>query len=122
MRKVYILFFISLAIFAILQLLLFLDVNLPDWVIFYVNDFLVMPIALTICLFIIHRVSKDRGIRLSLFTIFSLATLYSVYFEGFLPRYHWRYTADILDVVMYFLGGIVFYFTQNNRPHWAATP
>lgn len=120
MRYVYILFFFSVAIFGILQLVLFLAMNLPNWVVFYVNDFLVMPIVLTICLFVVHRVSKDRRIRLSLFTIFSLASLYAIYFELYLPQHNPRYTADILDVVMYFSGGLLFYFSQDKRPHWAA--
>jgi len=71
-----------------------------------------MPIVLTICLQAVHFIKKDAKIRLSLFTTLSLTTLYAVYFEIYLPRVEPRYTADILDVIMYLSGGLIFYFLQ----------
>lgn len=108
-------FFIFVAVFLIIQLLLHLDIYLPDWVVFYLNDFLCMPIVLTICLKVVHLIMKDRSIRLSLFSIFSLITLYTIYFEVYLPTVEPRYTADVLDVVMYITGSLLFYFLQHRK-------
>lgn len=108
-------FYLFTIIFLILQVLLYLGTQLPNWVVSYVNDFLCMPIVLTICLKVVHLVKKDEQIRLSLFSIFSLTTFYAIYFEVYLPKVEPRYTADVLDVVMYFLGGTLFYFLQYRR-------
>ncbi|HSI69317.1 MAG TPA: hypothetical protein VK941_03725 [Gillisia sp.] len=105
-------FFLFVAIFLILQILLHLNVNLPNWVVFYVNDFLCMPIVLTICLKAVHLIWKDPTIRLPLFTILSLTTFYAIYFEVYLPKVEPRYTGDVWDVVMYVLGSLLFYFLQ----------
>lgn len=112
MKLLHLTFFLFVAIFLILQFLLSLDIYLPNWVVFYVNDFLVMPIVLTICLKVVHLIKKDTAIRLSLFTIFSLTTFYAIYFEVYLPKVEPRYTADVLDVVMYVAGSFLFYFLQ----------
>jgi hypothetical protein len=50
--------------------------------------------------------------RLSLFSIFSLTTFYAIYFEIYLPKVEPRYTGDVLDVVMYVAGSLLFYFLQ----------
>ncbi len=101
-----------LLIFIGIQLFSYFEVALPNWVRFYVNDFLCMPIVLTICLRAVHIIKRDTTIRLSLFTTLSLTVLYAVYFEIYLPRVEPRYTADILDVVMYLSGSLIFYFLQ----------
>ena len=71
-----------------------------------------MPVVLGICLSIIRRFSKNELLRISLFSAFSLAALYSVYFELYLPEVTARYTSDIMDVLLYFAGAIIFWFVQ----------
>lgn len=105
-------FFLFVAVFLILQILLHLEMHLPNWVVFYVNDFLCMPIVLFICLKVVHFLTRNYELRLSLFTVLSLTTFYALYFEVYLPKVEPRYTADILDVVMYVLGSLLFYFVQ----------
>ena len=56
-----------------------------------------------------------RYIGISLFSAFSVATLYVVYFELYLPGRSQRYTADLLDVVCYFSGALLFYFFQPGK-------
>lgn len=112
MRLLYTFFFIAILIFLSIQASYYFDIELPPWVRFYVNDFLCMPIVLTICLSVVHWIKHDKSIRLSLFTILSLTAVYALYFEIYLPKIEPRYTADILDVVMYFSGSMLFYFLQ----------
>ncbi|MFD2516670.1 hypothetical protein [Salinimicrobium flavum] len=84
----------------------------PDWLRFYLNDFLCMPIILSLCLLTVQKLKKDSNIRLSLFTVLSLATFYSIYFEILLPQFMERYTADVIDVILYFTGSVLFYYLQ----------
>ncbi len=112
MKPLYIFFLFAVLIFLGILSLSYLEMNLPVWVISYVNDFLCMPIVLTICLKTVHFIKKDKNIYLDLFTIFSLTTFYAVYFEWYLPRVEPRYTADWIDVVMYFTGALLFYYLQ----------
>lgn len=115
MKTLYSVFFLFVFIFLLLQLFLYLDSPLPNWVVNYVNDFLCMPIVLTICLKAVHLVKKDHTIKLGIFPILSLTIFYSVYFEVYLPKVEPRYTADVWDVIMYFLGSILFYILQFRR-------
>lgn len=115
MKPLYIFFLFAVFIFLSILSLLYFNMNLPEWVTSYVNDFLCMPIVLTICLKAVHIIKKDKSTRLDLFTIASLTTFYSVYFEWYLPQVEPRYTADWLDVVMYFTGALVFYYLQHQK-------
>ena len=112
MKFLSILFIISVVTFLSVLSLLYYGVSLPGWVTSYLNDFLCMPIVLTICLKAVHLIKKDKSIRLDLFTIVSLTTFYAVYFEWYLPKVESRYTADYMDVVMYFTGALLFYYLQ----------
>lgn len=103
---------ISLIIFGCVQLLKYFSVPAPGWVFFYLNDFLTIPIVAALCLHGVWLLKKDYTIRLSIFSIFSLWAFYSFYFEYYLPKQSARYTGDILDVVCYFAGAVVFYFLQ----------
>ena len=113
MKKVVYLFFSCLLLFLINQGLVLFEVQRPEFMSSYLNDLLVMPIILTVCLFATRFIHSDHSIRLSLFSAFSLAALYSLYFEGYLPGKSARYTADGLDVALYFLGALIFYVFQN---------
>lgn len=89
-------------------------VYLPNFINFYVNDFLIIPIVLTICLFVLQKTKDDKNYKISTYLILYLCGLYALIFEYFLPKFHERYTADIYDVLMYFLGGLVFHLLQKN--------
>ncbi|MCM4159718.1 hypothetical protein DHB64_07405 [Antarcticibacterium sp. W02-3] len=58
---------------------------------------------------------RDRRIRLSLFSILSLTAMYALYFEVYLPKVEPRYTADVMDVMMYTAGSLLFYFLQHRK-------
>ena len=71
-----------------------------------------MPVVLGICLFLIRSFSKNEQLQISLFSGFSLAAFYSLYFELYLPEVTERYTADVLDVLLYFTGAFAFWLIQ----------
>lgn len=105
-------FIIFIGVFLIIYTLQKLQIPLPFWINNYVNDFLCMPVVLTICLAAVRFIKKDKSLFLPLSAIVSLTLFYSIYFEYFLPAHYPRYTADWLDVVMYFLGATMFFVFQ----------
>ncbi|MCC8360565.1 hypothetical protein [Salinimicrobium sediminilitoris] len=115
MRNIYLLFFICFGIFLGNLFLLHLSLPLPTFFSSYLNDLLCMPIVLSLCLFIIRKISKRKDLKISLFSAFSLATLYSIYFEWYLPEVTTRYTQDILDVLLYFGGALIFWLVQRSE-------
>ena len=112
MRGILILFSISFLLFLLISMQEFLNLKLPDRILFYGNDFLCMPIVLSICLMAARSIKNAPGIYLSLISILSLTVFYALFFEAILPKTGSNYTADVVDVLMYFLGAFLFYFVQ----------
>jgi hypothetical protein len=73
-----------------------------------------MPIILTICLKTVHYLTKDRLIKISIAQALTLTFFYAIYFELILPQFVDRYTADLIDVLLYFIGAILFLFLQTS--------
>ncbi|MGF1557351.1 hypothetical protein [Paucihalobacter sp.] len=90
-------------------------IDIPDWISFYFYDFLCMPIVLTIILALIRFLKKDASVKIPLFAIVSLTVYYAWFFEWLMPKYDPRYTGDWLDVLMYFLGSSLFYFSERKQ-------
>lgn len=72
----------------------------------YLDDLLCFPIVLTLGL-AMYRYFKPNY-ELTAWHIWPIVTIYSVYFEWYLPQTSTVYTADILDVLMYVLGALIF--------------
>ncbi len=115
MRKILLFFWVCLTIFLLNLLLLNLTSILPKFFSSYLNDLLCLPIVLSICLFVIRFFSKDEQIKISLFSAFSLAAFYSIYFEIYLPDVTERYTSDVVDVLLYFTGAFLFWLVQKSE-------
>lgn len=90
-----------------------LNLPLPRLVNNYVNDLLCLPLVLGAITFVIRRLKKDKLFRLPLLFVLFIVAYYSVYFEYYLPQVTARYTGDIIDVGLYFLGGIAFFLFDN---------
>ncbi len=105
-------FYISVAVGSFIYLAQQFEITLPKIVNNYVNDFLILPIVLTICLFILRWSRGDKSYTIPLGVIIYICAFYGVIFEYLLPKFHPRYTADFIDVFLYFISGVVFYFLQ----------
>ena len=90
-------------------------IELPNWVRFYVNDFLIVPIILFISLKVLRWSKNDALYTISLPLILYVCVLYSALFEFIFPTYLLRYTYDVLDIALYFTSGFVFYFLQKEE-------
>lgn len=85
----------------------------------HLADTLTLPLELTLALFAMRRLYfRQPAFVLPTSWIFSTWVVMSVWFEGILPHYDTRATADPLDVVAYALGGLVFWRWMNlpDRP------
>jgi hypothetical protein len=87
----------------------------PGWVRNYGDDFLCLPLVLSLVL-AIHRLT-GHGSRTTLPVLHSLLALgiFAVYFEGVLPHTGSGSVADPLDVLMYLAGFLVFHFGLNRN-------
>lgn len=72
----------------------------------YLDDLLCFPLVLTLGL-AAYRFQWPNY-RLTPWHVWPLVLIYSVYFEWYLPQRSALYTADLLDVVMYGLGALLF--------------
>ncbi len=88
-------------------------IQLPSIINNYVNDFLIIPIILIPSLFILQWSKGDKNYKISAWVILYICVFYALFFEYIIPQYHSRYTADLIDVILYFAGGFVFYSLQN---------
>lgn len=111
MKKSYLFSILCFSLF-LLNLFLLKFFSLPEFFSSYLNDLLCMPVVLGICLFLIKKFSRKKQLQISLFSAFSLAAFYSLYFELYLPEATDRYTADVLDVLLYFTGAFAFWLVQ----------
>ena len=108
-------FFISVALGSFIYTAQQLKIALPKIVNNYINDFLILPIVLTVCLFILRWSRRNKSYTIPIGVIIYICVFYGVFFEYLLPKFHPRYTADFIDAFLYFLGGIVFYFLQKKK-------
>jgi len=108
-------FFISIAVGSFIYAAQQLKIVLPKIVNNYINDFLILPIVLTVCLFILRWSRGDKGYTIPIGVIMYICVFYGVFFEYLLPKFHSRYTTDFIDAFLYFLGGVVFYFLQKKK-------
>lgn len=114
-RALLLYFLVSLVIGTFIYGAQSFKLHLPNFINNYVNDFLIIPIVLTPCLYLLRWSKGNKTYMLPLWIILFLCAFYSVLFEVYLPRIFERYTADIVDVFLYFTSGIVFFFLQKER-------
>lgn len=91
-----------------------LNMELPSLINNYVNDFLCLPILFGSISFVFRWLKKDNSFKFSLISILLMASYYSFYFEYYLPQFNSRYTADWIDIFLYFLSGLTFFFYEKH--------
>src|SRR4051794_32303200 len=107
------LFVISFLLFISNQIIERIGIVIP-WVHSYLDDLLCMPVTLTVALFMQQKFTNSPSYIFSKYKIIAVCIFYAVYFEVWLPTIYCRYTSDVLDVIAYATGGLVFYFFLNN--------
>lgn len=109
-------FWIAVSIGTIIYICQRLGISLPWYINNYLNDLLIVPIVLYIARFLLRKMYHQPQLSISLPMTLAMVTFYALFFELLMPKVMQRYTADWIDVFLYFLGGIVFYLFQNKKP------
>ena len=103
----------SLILGTLIYIFQYFNVQLPKIIHNYLNDFLIIPIVLYTCLLFLKWSRNDKKFIISLPIIVYICGMYSILFEFVFPKYLSRYTADFVDVFLYFISGIIFYILQD---------
>jgi hypothetical protein len=85
--------------------------ELPDLIKFQLTDLLFVPLMGNVAWLGTRFMKGNPKLQLPWFYGFVLSGFASLYFEWYLPSYRTDlhpYTSDILDVLMYFIGGLMF--------------
>lgn len=86
-----------------------------DFINFHLTDLLFVPAMCLFALIAVRWIKKDDSISIKPWMVGVQIVFVSVYFEWYLPNYRSQihpYTSDITDVLMYFLGGVIFLMIQ----------
>ena len=115
-------FLACLLLYAAFRLVLWLFPGLlPPFLIYYLPDFLCLPLVLTLVLVLQrHVVLRQPAYTLNAWQVVFAVGYFSVLFEVVFPRYYSRYTSDVADALAYALGGILYWYGINPRPVPAA--
>lgn len=98
------------------------DLFIPSWINGYLTDLLCIPFVLMISLAGVRLVKRNSNIEIKAWMIATIVVQYAIIFEWFLPKRSNLYTGDWMDVGMYVIGGIVFFFIQPSFRHSPANP
>lgn len=71
-----------------------------------------MPIVLSVSLAALRFIKKSNTIYVPLSIILFMTGYYAIYFEWLMPQLNERYTGDLIDVFLYFIGAFLFYLFQ----------
>ena len=98
-------------IFAFTWLILFIATknHIYFWwpIQFYWIDLIAVPVIAQLCLWYM-RLFNNQTYTLNRYQIILIVSSLSILFEGILPFYNSRYSADILDIMMYAIGAVFF--------------
>jgi hypothetical protein len=88
------------------------DLIIPELLNNYVTDFLFMPLLLLTTLWLTRLIKRKKQLVFSVPMLITVFIYVSFVFEYYLPQTSTVYTADYLDIVMYFFGTVFYYFLQ----------
>ncbi len=111
-KKYYIAFGFGIILYILQVLAKFNHISLPLWYVNYAADLVCLPLILSITLVLIRKIKRWPYFYLTNGMLLVALSYTSILFEWILPRYFTKYTADIVDVFMYTIGLIIFYFVQ----------
>ena len=81
----------------------------------YLDDLLSMPLTLGLILAVQRAYFNKQEMTIPVAHVVAAITAFAVCFELLLPLYKPLYTADVLDVLAYIVGAVVFHIFMN-RP------
>lgn len=88
------------------------------WADAYLDDVCGMLVWLTFLEWEQRRLWQWRNTPFSARALLLLVAIWSLFFEGLLPRWHAGYTADPWDVLAYVVGAAVYFFAARLPPKY----
>lgn len=98
--------------YLIIQFLRFQNVQVPVFINSYGTDLLFMPLLFLFSHWLTRIIKRIPDLKFSIGMLFVVFIYISFIFEIYLPQTSKVYVQDDIDVAMYFLGTIGFYFLQ----------
>lgn len=108
-RSIYLLLFIISMVVYMFQKL---NIALPKLINNYLNDGIAMLLVLKIVDVVVYNIYQKQLAR-NIKYVIGIVLYFSFIFEYLYPMFHSRYTADWWDVLVYFIGAIVFLIIEN---------
>lgn len=108
-RSIYLLLFIISMVVYMFQKL---NIALPKLINNYLNDGIAMLFVLKIVDVVVYNIYQKQLAR-NIKYVIGIVLYFSFIFEYLYPMFHSRYTADWWDVLVYFIGAIVFLIIEN---------
>lgn len=108
-RSIYLLLFIISMVVYVFQKL---NITLPKWINNYLNDGIAMLLVLKIVDVVVYYIYKKQITR-NIQYVIGIVIYFSFIFEYLYPKFHSRYTADWWDVLVYFIGAMLFLIIEN---------
>ena len=99
-------------LFLIDKLLQYFQIS-PRWFNNYADDFLFLPILLSFALWVQQRF-VNHDFKFSNKQIITAWIMLSILFEGIYPIFLTSYTSDVLDILVYGLGALIFALFLNH--------
>ncbi|QNL52168.1 hypothetical protein H8S90_11645 [Olivibacter sp. SDN3] len=83
--------------------------TLPEFINNYLTDVLAIPVIGTVLLtFMRTSVIHSNSYFFPMFYVYFMVVYTALVFEGLLPLFSDRYTADLFDILAYIIGGYLF--------------
>ena len=77
----------------------------------YWNDLIIMPMVFKTCSIILKKIHGQTYVIPIPYLLIGCA-YFSILFEIIFPLFLERYTADFFDIILYFLGGFLYYLIE----------
>jgi len=113
--RIYIYFLGIMFFYFIVRFIRIVFPNAPDFVRYHLTDLLFIPAMALFALIFARLIKRDKKLTIQPFLLFFQTSIIALYFEIYLPFYSPRageYTSDMIDVMMYFIGAILFLLLQ----------
>lgn len=89
-----------------------------EFIKYHLTDLFFIPVLLSASVLLTKIIKRDNKLLyLKPLDIGIVIFFVSIYFEWYLPNFNNpnQYTSDYIDIIMYFVGGLIFWFIQKTK-------
>ena len=112
MTKFHRLFFALVSLFWTFFHLASLLLPMPEWASSWLDDFLVVPLVLSLAGWIQSALILRKPFYWKKSAVVGTALFFGIGFELIVPKFNQAFTSDKIDLLVYLLGAFAFYLIQ----------